>query len=101
MSRVTKHSMRRRCGVIAIVTALVAPAAVAETLADALVGAYSHSGLLDQNRALLRAADEDVAIAASVLRPIITWSGDITRQFGKAASGATGGAAKHSKFGGK
>lgn len=92
MSRVTKHSMRRRCGVIAIVTALIAPAAVAETLADALVGAYSHSGLLDQNRALLRAADEDVAIAASVLRPIITWSGDITRQFGKAASAATGGA---------
>lgn len=46
----------------------------AETLADALVGAYTHSGLLEQNRALLRAADEDVAIAASALRPIISWS---------------------------
>ena len=28
----------------------------AETLADALMAAYTHSGLLDQNRALLRAA---------------------------------------------
>ena len=28
--------------------------ASAETLADALVGAYEHSGLLNQNRALLR-----------------------------------------------
>ncbi len=33
--------------------------AVAETLADALVGAYNHSGLLEQNRAVLRAADEE------------------------------------------
>ena len=46
----------------------------AETLADALVGAYTHSGLLEQNRALLRAADEDVALAASLLRPIVSWS---------------------------
>ena len=55
----------------------------AETLADALVSAYNHSGLLDQNRALLRAADEDVAIAVAALRPILNWSADFTRQFGK------------------
>ncbi|WP_224826501.1 TolC family outer membrane protein [Cognatishimia sp. MH4019] len=47
--------------------------AKAETLADALVGAYETSGLLDQQRALLRATDEDVAQAVSALRPIISW----------------------------
>ena len=57
--------------------------ATAETLADALASAYDHSGLLRQNRALLRAADEDVAIAVSGLRPIISWSSDLTRSFGR------------------
>ena len=65
---------------------LTAPAQ-SETLADALVSAYNNSGLLDQNRALLRAADEDVAIAISSLRPILNWSADITREFGRADSG--------------
>lgn len=55
----------------------------AEALADALVGAYNTSGLLEQNRALLRAADEDVAIAAAALKPIITYSADLTRSFGE------------------
>ncbi|WP_299842190.1 TolC family outer membrane protein [uncultured Roseovarius sp.] len=55
----------------------------AETLADALASAYEHSGLLQQNRALLRAADEDVAIAVSGLRPIISWTSDVTRSFGR------------------
>lgn len=49
-------------------------AASADNLADALIGAYNTSGLLEQNRALLRAADEDVAIALSALRPIIDWT---------------------------
>ena len=53
--------------------------ASAETLHDAMVGAYTHSGLLDQNRALLRAADEDVAQAVAALRPIINWSASVTR----------------------
>ena len=67
-------------------------AATADTLADALVGAYGHSGLLDQNRALLRAADEDVAISLANLRPIINWSASLDRQFGDSISaGATGG----------
>lgn len=57
-------------------------AASAETLRDALIGAYSHSGLLEQNRALLRAADEDVATARAALRPIINWSAGITRRLG-------------------
>ena len=89
-----KGKWRRTAAVIAVVTGLGAPVALADTLADALVGAYRNSGLLDQNRALLRAADEDVAIAASVLRPIISWSGDVTRQFGNSTSSATGGVAR-------
>ena len=60
----------------------------AETLADAMADAYYQSGLLDQNRALLRAADEDVAIAVSSLRPIIDWSADLTRNFGNTESSA-------------
>lgn len=51
-----------------------APAAKAETLIDALTHAYEHSGLLEQNRALLRAADEDVAIAVSATLPVVNWS---------------------------
>lgn len=43
----------------------------AETLADAMVSAYKTSNLLEQNRAVLRAADEDVATAVSTLRPVI------------------------------
>lgn len=63
----------------------------AETLADALVGAYNNSGLLDQNRALLRAADEDVAGAASALRPIVNYSASVTRDFGDSRSSFNGG----------
>lgn len=48
--------------------------ASAETLFDSLVAGYKNSGLLTQNRALLRVADEDVAIAVSALRPIIEWT---------------------------
>jgi outer membrane protein len=61
---------------------VVASQARSETLGDALVGAYTHSGLLDQNRALLRAADEDVAAAASALKPILNYSADVSRRFG-------------------
>lgn len=59
--------------------ALLPQGARADNLADALVGAYNTSGLLEQNRALLRAADEDVAVALSALRPIIDWSIDFQR----------------------
>lgn len=78
---------------IATVAITVAVPVYAETLADAMVGAYSHSGLLEQNRALLRAADEDVAIAISALRPVINWSSQASRSFGQTRSASTGGVA--------
>ncbi len=49
-------------------------AARAETLTDALIAAYNNSNLLQQNRALLRAADEDVAQAIATLRPVLQWA---------------------------
>ncbi|KIC12328.1 transporter [Leisingera sp. ANG-M1] len=55
-------------------TALMPLKAAADNLSDAMIGAYKTSGLLEQNRALLRAADEDVAIAVSRLRPLIEWT---------------------------
>lgn len=45
----------------------------AETLADALADAYRNSNLLEQNRALLRAADEDAAQAVAALRPVVSF----------------------------
>ncbi|MGV6838716.1 MAG: TolC family outer membrane protein [Planktomarina sp.] len=54
--------------------------AAAETLKDALRSAYANSGLLEQNRALLRAADEDVAQAAASLRPVINWVAQVQSQ---------------------
>ncbi|WP_210528054.1 TolC family outer membrane protein [Rubellimicrobium arenae] len=56
-------------------------AAQAETLADALATGYESSGLIEQNRAALRAADEDVAQAVATLRPVINWQTEIQRQF--------------------
>lgn len=58
--------------------AFAAPAAMAASLADTLTSAYEASGLLEQNRALLRAADEDVAQAVAALAPIITWSAGLS-----------------------
>ncbi|WP_240453814.1 TolC family outer membrane protein [Chachezhania antarctica] len=54
----------------------------ADNMADALVGAYNTSGLLEQNRALLRAADEDVAQAVATLRPILSWTASAGRTVG-------------------
>ena len=48
----------------------------AESLSDALVSAYRNSGLLDQQRALLRASDEDVAVAVAATRPVINYALD-------------------------
>ena len=55
--------------------------AQAENMADALVGAYNSSGLLEQNRALLRAADEDVALSLAALRPVIAWTTAVARNW--------------------
>jgi len=52
----------------------------AETLADALIAAYRNSNLLEQNQAILRAADEDVAQAVASLRPVVAFIAD--GQFG-------------------
>jgi outer membrane protein len=46
----------------------------AETLADALASAFKESKLLDQNEAVLRAADEDAAIAMANLRPVVEYT---------------------------
>lgn len=62
----------------------------ADNLADAMIGAYNTSGLLEQNRALLRAADEDVAQAVSTLRPIIDWTASATRSYNRGSSAQTG-----------
>lgn len=69
--------------VATIVTGLSAPAVRADTLADALVSAYKHLGLLEQNRALLRAADEDVAAAGAALEPVLRWTASVTQQIGR------------------
>lgn len=76
---------------IAFAGSVLAGNVQAQSLADALVGAYAHSGLIDQNRALLRAADEDVALAAASLKTIVNWTADVTRQFGDSASAQSNG----------
>lgn len=53
--------------------ALLATQGQAETLTDALVMAYRHSHLLEQNRAVLRAADEGVALSVATLRPVVNF----------------------------
>ena len=62
----------------------------AETLRQAMSAAYNNSGLLEQNRALLRAADEDVAQAAAALRPVANWSASIRDQRGWTQSASMG-----------
>ncbi|HEY0212923.1 MAG TPA: TolC family outer membrane protein [Paenirhodobacter sp.] len=68
--------LKRLMAATAVAAAMIgAPVmASAETLADALVLAYRNSNLLEQNRATLRAADEDVAQAVAALRPVLQWS---------------------------
>lgn len=53
--------------------------AAAETLSSALTAAYNNSNLLEQNRALLRIEDENVALALGELRPQINGSSSITQ----------------------
>lgn len=59
---------------VAVAGVSLSPAAQAETLADALISAYRNSHLLEQQQAVLRAADEDVAVAVSSLRPVIAYA---------------------------
>lgn len=81
LKRISLRSLS--AGLITAVAFVFVTPVKAETLADALVSAYNHSGLLDQNRAVLRAADEDVAIAGSALRPVLQWSASFTQNLGR------------------
>lgn len=60
-----------RAGTVAFA---LSQAASADNLSDAMIGAYKSSGLLEQNRALLRASDESVAAAVAALRPVINYT---------------------------
>ncbi len=74
-----------RATALACSVAIFTPvSAMAENLADALAHAYEHSGLLEQNRALLRAADEGVAQTYASLQPILNWFGSVDYTFGNA-----------------
>ena len=81
-----QYDSRWRCwaqrGVLVAALVTMPLAAKAETLADALVGAYNHSGLLKQQRAVLRATDESAAQQASTLLPVFQWSANLQRQIG-------------------
>ena len=66
--------LRGSAAAAAVAALLAGVPAWAESMADSMVGAYRHSALLDQNRALLRAADEDVASAMAALRPVAQWA---------------------------
>ncbi|MFN3526412.1 MAG: TolC family outer membrane protein [Paracoccus sp. (in: a-proteobacteria)] len=63
----------RRMSLAAVLALGASLPAQAESLADTMVAAYRHSALIEQNRAVLRAADEDVAQAISSLRPVVQW----------------------------
>ena len=65
--------IRAAVAAVGVVSALAGPAG-AHTLADALAAAYRNSNLLDQNRALLRAADEDVQQAIAALYPVVNFA---------------------------
>lgn len=86
MMKTFRYSLK--AGLAAMLLSVSTPAvSLADTLADALAGAYEHSGALEQNRALLRAADEDVAVGVAGLRPILNWSANIKHTFGDSFSG--------------
>lgn len=81
----------KRVGLFAgIALAALATSARAHSLSDALAYAYSHSPLLDQQLYTVRAADEDVAIAVSGLRPTISFFANaVGRETGNSTSSLT------------
>jgi outer membrane protein len=78
----SKSIKRNVFAVVMMIGAAFGTPGAAENLRGAMTSAYNHSGLLDQNRAVLRAADEGVAQALAALRPIVGWSASATRQIG-------------------
>lgn len=73
-------SIRRWSGVATALILAVTPfVSQADTLRQALAAAYENSNLLEQNRALLRATDEDVGVALSALRPQVSAISRVTQ----------------------
>ena len=71
----TKLKATLRCGIgAALMAALGAGTVSAQSLTDTLILAYRNSNLIEQQRALLRSADEDTAISLGALRPIIDYT---------------------------
>ncbi len=89
MERSTRARGLRRLALV-LGMAMSPVAASAESLTDALISAYQNSNLLEQNRAVLRAADEDVARAVAALRPTVdflaSYSYQTTDGFGNSLS---------------
>jgi len=86
-----KRSFANKSAVFVAAVFLTTPQFLnADTLREAMVKAYNSSGLLEQNRALLRAADEDVAVAASAMRGVLGWTSNITSRKTQALSDAGG-----------
>lgn len=73
----------RRALTACVLTVAAALPLRAETLTDALIAAYKNSNLLEQNRALLRASDEDVAAAVAKLRPVINYGASLSSRYGE------------------
>lgn len=69
--------------------ALAPVALAAETLSDALVSAYRTSGLLDQQRALVRVKDESVAVAVAATRPVLNYAISANQRFTNNSLGST------------
>ena len=70
--------MRKIWTVVAASLFSVSPLVLqAETLTDALIAAYRNSNLLEQNQAVLGAADEDLATAVGTLLPVFRYQVDI------------------------
>lgn len=82
--------MRSVLAIAALGLGLAFPlAGQSETLADALRAAYKSSHLLDQNQAVLRAADEDAAVAIAKLRPVLTYTAQYAwRKYDNATPGS-------------
>ena len=81
MIRSVLAAVRMAAGPLAVVATCAAPLpAMAQSLTDTLIAAYRSSNLLEQNRAVLRAADEDVALAVSALRPVVNFVTAATAQ---------------------
>ncbi|WP_323007638.1 TolC family outer membrane protein [Pseudorhodobacter sp.] len=85
----SKLSKFLRIGVLGAALALPQLAS-AESLADALIAAYRNSNILDQNRAVLRAADEDVAQAVASLRPVLIFQAGSSYTHTPMTEGLTG-----------